>query len=184
MSPDGLRSPHASPAPPTVRARTPDAGRAVVPRRRHRPLVPRRGPGSHDAAARRWLGGPDWPRQMLEHAGDPLGEFRGAIETGRYRWIAYDDGRAVGFIDCATYDRWATWEGGTGGRGVVSVIDVPSAGFAYVVDPALRHRGHCTAMIAAMPALPELAHIELFAAGVEPDNTGSVACLRKGGFRP
>jgi hypothetical protein len=39
-------------------------------------------------------------------------------------------------------------------------------------------------MITAMTAMPELAQVELFAAGVEPENTASVGCLRKAGFRP
>jgi hypothetical protein len=39
-------------------------------------------------------------------------------------------------------------------------------------------------MIAAGTAMPELAHVELFAAGVEPENTASVGCLRKAGCRP
>ena len=38
--------------------------------------------------------------------------------------------------------------------------------------------------IAAVTTMPELAHVELFAAGVEPANTASVSCLRKAGFRP
>jgi L-amino acid N-acyltransferase YncA len=60
---------------------------------------------------------------------------------------------------------------------------VPSANVSYVVDPARRRRGYCVAMIAALLARPELAHVELFAAGVEPANAGSVACLLTAGFR-
>ena len=84
--------------------------------RHHLPLVE---PWFTDGDTRRWLGGPAWPRQMLDLADRPLGEFRGAAETGRYRWLAWDQGTAVGYIDCGTYDRWATWEGGPGGRGVI-----------------------------------------------------------------
>ena len=73
--------------------------------RKHLPLVE---PWFADAATRRWLGGPGWPRLMLDRASRPLGEFRGASETGRYRWLAWDQGAAVGYIDCDTYDRWAT----------------------------------------------------------------------------
>jgi Tetracyclin repressor-like, C-terminal domain len=76
--------------------------------RKHLPLA---GPW-FAAATQRWLGGPAWPRQMLGRADRPLGEFCGAAETGRYRWLAWDQGAAVGSIDCGTYDRWATWEGG------------------------------------------------------------------------
>ena len=38
--------------------------------------------------------------------------------------------------------------------------------------------------IRAVLAAPEPAHIELFSAGVEPANAGSVGCLRKAGFEP
>jgi hypothetical protein len=37
-------------------------------------------------------------------------------------------------------------------------------------------------MINAVLAMPELAHIALFAAGVEPANAASVRCLLKAGF--
>jgi len=146
--------------------------------RKHLPLVE---PWFADAATRRWLGGPGWPRLMLDRASRPLGEFRGASETGRYRWLARDQGAAVGYIDCGTYDRWATWPGG---RGVRGTIDVPAGSISYVVDPALRRRGYCAAMVDAVLAAPELEHIELFTAGVEPANAGSVGCLRKAGFEP
>jgi RimJ/RimL family protein N-acetyltransferase len=121
---------------------------------------------------------------MLDLAGRPLGEFRGAVETGRFRWLAWQHGMPAGYIDCGSYDRWTTWEGGPGGRGVTGVIAVPCASISYVVAPALRRRGHGTAMITAMMALPELAHVELFTAGVEPANAASAGCLRKAGFRP
>ena len=149
--------------------------------RHHLPLVE---PWFTDGNTRRWLGGPAWPRHMLDLADRPLGEFRGAAETGRYRWLAWDQGTAVGYIDCGTYDRWATWEGGPGGRGVIEAIPVPAASISYVVDPALRRRGYCAAMVEAVMNLPELSGIRLFAVGVEPANAGSAGCLRKAGFHP
>jgi RimJ/RimL family protein N-acetyltransferase len=149
--------------------------------RKNLPLVE---PWFADAATQRWLGGPAWPRQMLDRTERPLGEFRGAAETGRYRWLAWDHGTAVGYIDCGTYDRWAIWEGGPGGRGVIGAIEVPAGSISYVVDPARRRHGYCTAMVTAVVAMPELKHIQLFVAGVEPANAGSVGCLRKAGFQP
>jgi RimJ/RimL family protein N-acetyltransferase len=125
-----------------------------------------------DAETNRWLGGPDWPRLMLDLADRPLGEFRGALQTGRYRWLAWASDRPVGYIDCGSYDRWTTWEGGPRGRGVIATIGVPSGAIAFVVDPDFRRRGYCTAMIGLLFKLAELAHIELLAAGVEPDNVG------------
>jgi RimJ/RimL family protein N-acetyltransferase len=137
-----------------------------------------------DGDTQRWLGGPGWPRLMLELAERPLGRFRGAVETGRYRWLARDGETLVGYIDCGTQDRWTTWEGGPGGRGVTGAVPVPAGSISYVVDPALRRRGYGTAMIVALTAAPELARTELLVAGIEPGNAGSAGCLRKAGFRP
>jgi len=107
-----------------------------------------------DTDTQRWLGGPSWPRQMLDLADTPLGTFRGAVETGRYRWLGWDDGRAVGYIDCGTHDRWTTWEGGPAGRGVLAEIPGPAAGITYVVDPGLRRRGYAQAMLTALLTSP------------------------------
>lgn len=86
---------------------------------------------------------------------------------------ATQQGAAVGHIDCGTHDQWATWEGGPGGRGVIGTIDIPAGSIGYVVDPALRRRGYCTAMAGAVLAMPELDHVELFAAGAR---TADVLC--------
>jgi hypothetical protein len=43
-----------------------------------------------------------WPRLALDLQHRPLGEFRGAIETGRYRWLAWERDKAIGYIDCGT----------------------------------------------------------------------------------
>jgi RimJ/RimL family protein N-acetyltransferase len=165
-----------------------DRGPGLRPELRLRPFershLPLAEPWFTDPDTQRWLGGPRWPRQMLDLAGGPLGEFRGSTETGRFHWLAWDQDTAVGYIDCGTYDRWATWEGGPGGRGVTHAIPVACGSIAYVVAPALRRHGLATAMIAAVMAMPELADIGLFTAGVEPANAASVGCLRKAGFQP
>ena len=90
----------------------------------------------------------------------------------------------MGYIDSGTLDRWTTWEGGLQGRGVIDTIPVPSAAITYVVVPAQRRRGYATALLEALLALSDLAHIQLFAAGVETDNIGSVGCLLRAGFGP
>ena len=135
-----------------------------------------------DGDTGRWLGGPGWLRLVLGLADHPLGEHRGAIETGQYAWSAWDRDKLVGYIDCGTTDRWTTWDGGPNGKGVITTLPVASGNLAYVVDPVVRRRGYGTAMITTLLALPDLAHIELFVAGVEPDNVGSVGCLRAAGF--
>lgn len=147
--------------------------------RSHLPLAE---PWFDDADTNRWLGGPRWPQLILDLADRPLDEYRGASETGRYQWLAWEHGTAVGYIGCDTYDRWTTWDGAPDGRGVTGTIAVPAANFSYVVDPARRRHGLGTAMIGALMAMPDLAHVELFAAGVEPANAASVRCLLKSGF--
>ena len=132
----------------------------------------------------RWLGGPQWPAQMLELASRPLGEFRGAQETGNYRWLAWDLGRAIGYIDCGTFDRWTTWNGDGNAPGVTDTIHVPSGSIAFVVDPVMRGSGYATAMLFGLVGLPELAEIDLFGAGVEPANRASIRSLKKAGFSP
>ncbi len=141
-------------------------------------------PWFKDAETQQWLGGPDWPRMSLELADAPFGEFRGARETGRHRFLAWDGNAPVGYIDCGTFDRWTTWQGGPSGRGVVGVIDEPSGAIAYVTDPALRRRGYGVDMMLSLMEVPDLEHVSLFAAGIEPENTASVRCLRTAGFRP
>jgi hypothetical protein len=59
-----------------------------------------------DADTQKWLGGPRWPRLALDLQHRPLGEFRGATESGRYRWLAWERDKAIGYIDCGTCDRW------------------------------------------------------------------------------
>ena len=141
-------------------------------------------PWFEDPETQRWLGSPGWPRMMLDLAEAPLGEFRGAQETGRYEFLAWDKEVPVGYVDCGTYDRWATWEGGSDGRGLVSVIDESSGSIAYVTDPTLRRRGYGVEMILSLMQVPSLENVSLFAAGIEPENTASVRCLLSAGFHP
>ena len=137
-----------------------------------------------DADTRRWLGGPGWPGLILDLHKRPLGEYRGAVETGRYSWLAWDGDTAVGYVGCDTYDRCTTWDGSPDGRGVVKALPVPTANLSYVVDPALRRQGYGTSIIAALMASSQITHVSLFVAGVEPANTGSISCLLKNGFQP
>jgi RimJ/RimL family protein N-acetyltransferase len=120
----------------------------------------------------------------LDLADAPFGEFRGARETGCHQFLAWDGDSPVGYIDCGTSDRWTTWEGGPGGRGVVGVIEETSGNIAYVTGPAQRRRGYGVAMIRTLTMLSELGHVSLFTAGVQPDNTASVRCLLSAGFHP
>jgi RimJ/RimL family protein N-acetyltransferase len=141
-------------------------------------------PWFEDPETRRWLGGPDWPRMSLDLSDAPLGEFRGARETGSYRFLARDKDTPVGYVDCGTFDRWTTWEGRLEGRGVVGVIEEPSCAIAYVTDPTQRRKGYGAEMILALMEMDALEHVTLFAAGIETENTASVRCLLSAGFQP
>ena len=137
-----------------------------------------------DPDTRRYLGGPDWPASMLERGEQAVGsEFRGAVQTGVYRYLARARGRAVGYIDCGTFDRCTICSSeGPDGPIITESLDVPTGSIAFVIDPALRRRGLGRAMIGALLERSELRSVELFEAGVEPGNTASRRCLQVAGF--
>jgi RimJ/RimL family protein N-acetyltransferase len=139
-----------------------------------------------DGDTQRFLGGPEWPALMLERDRWILGEkFRGAVQTGAYRYIAFADGHAFGYVDCGTFDR-CTVCGGEGPRGpvIIETIEVPTGSIAFVVDPQRRGHGLGRAMIAALLLRAELRDVRLFEAGVEPENLASRRCLEAAGFTP
>lgn len=142
-------------------------------------------PWFQDDDTQRYLGGYDWPEQMLDLGKHLVGtEFRGAIQTGVYRYLAESEGRPVGYIDCGTFDRWTTYAGeGPDGPVITESIELPAGAIAFVVDPVLRGQGVCRDMITALMARPELAFIRVFGAGVEPENLASIRCLQAAGFR-
>lgn len=118
-------------------------------------------PSFEDPDTRRYLGGPDWPAAMLDLGKHAVGEmFRGAVQTAAHHYLAELEGRAVGYIDCGTFDR-ATVYGGEGPDGpiITEAIEVATGSIAFVVDRALRRRGVGRAMIAALLARPELAFV-------------------------
>jgi ribosomal protein S18 acetylase RimI-like enzyme len=122
---------------------------------------------------------------MLDRANQAGGiEFRGAIQTAAYRYLAFAVGTPVGYIDCGTFDRCAVYGGeGQDGPIISETIDVATGSIAFAVDPALRRRGVGRRMIAALLARPELALVTLFEAGVESANTASRRCLEAVRFR-
>lgn len=66
----------------------------------------------------------------------------------------------------------------------MGVIDEPSGAIAYVVDPGRRRKGYGVRMVLTLIDVPALERVSLFAAGIEPENTASVRCLRSAGFEP
>jgi GNAT superfamily N-acetyltransferase len=141
-------------------------------------------PWFEDPDTRRYLGGADWPAAMLDHGERAVGEmFRGAVQIAAHHYLAEDDGHPVGYIDCGTFER-ATVYGGDGPDGpiITESIEVTTGSIAFAVDPTVRGRGVGRVMIAALLARPELAFVELFEAGVEPENVPCRRCLEGAGF--
>jgi GNAT superfamily N-acetyltransferase len=122
---------------------------------------------------------------MLDRANQAGGiEFRGAIQTAAYRYLAFAVGTPVGYIDCGTFDRCAVYGGeGQDGPIISETIDVATGSIAFVIDPQLRRRGLGRVMIIALFQRPELGSVELFEAGVESANTASRRCLEAVRFR-
>ncbi len=138
-----------------------------------------------DPDTRRFLGGPGWPARMLDRSRAVIGgEFRGAVQTGIHLYLAEVEGRSAGYIDCGTFDRCTVYGGEDGNGPIISEsIDVPTGSIAFAVDPTLRGRGLCRAMLGALMRRPELRPVAVFEAGVEPTNVASRRCLEAAGFR-
>lgn len=137
----------------------------------------------HPEVQRR-LGGRDWPARELELVSQTPGtEYRGAVVTGRFNWVAFDGEDAVGLIGGETYTRWTSYGGeGSDGSIVLDSIERPAMELAFVVDPMQWSRGYCKAMLDAVLELPEVASVRVFNGGVEPDNIASILCLKRAGF--
>jgi RimJ/RimL family protein N-acetyltransferase len=142
-------------------------------------------PWFEDPDTRRALGGPEWPAAMLAHADRAIGTaFRGAQQSGSYHYLALTAGVLVGYIDCGTFDRCAIY-GGEGPHGpiILDTIEAITGSIAFVIDPARRRQRLATSMIGALTTHPDLSKVELFEAGVEPENHGSRGALEAAGFR-
>ena len=126
-------------------------------------------PWFRDPQTRRYLGGPEWPARMLALGADAVGrEFRRAMQTGAFRYLARADGAPFGYVDCGTF--------------VASGSDGLTGSIAFAVDPQARGRGLGRAMLAALVRTPELASVAVFEAGVDPENVASRRCLEAARF--
>jgi len=138
-----------------------------------------------DPDTSRFLGGPDWPAAMLANAQGAVGTaFRGARQTAADHFLALTNGVPVGYVDCGTFDRCAV-SGGEGQDGpiILDTIEAITGAIAFTVDPARRREGFATQMIRALIEHPDLGTVELFEAGVEPENHASRRTLEAAGFR-
>ena len=138
-----------------------------------------------DPDTSRFLGGPDWPAAMLANAQGAVGTaFRGARQTAADHFLALTNGVPVGYVDCGTFDGCAV-SGGEGQDGpiILDTIEAITGAIAFTVDPARRREGFATQMIRALIEHPDLGTVELFEAGVEPENHASRRTLEAAGFR-
>ena len=137
----------------------------------------------HPEVQRR-LGGRSWAERQLRPA--PITsaeEFRGRRVLRARTHLALDEeGAPVAQIGGEVYDRWTTWDPAT--ERVISTDPRRTVGAAYVVDPARRGRGHGRATLRAFVSAPELADVEQFVLGIEPDNAASLAAAAAAGFEP
>jgi RimJ/RimL family protein N-acetyltransferase len=142
-------------------------------------------PWFEDPDTQRYLGGPEWPAAMLARGDQTVGTtFRGARQTGAYRYLGLAAGARVGYIDCGTFDRCIGYGGeGPDGPIILETIEAVTGSIAFVIDPVRRRQGLATSMIQALTRHPDLTAVELFEAGIDPENHGSRGALEAAGFR-
>jgi RimJ/RimL family protein N-acetyltransferase len=138
-----------------------------------------------DPETSRYLGGAQWPAEMLAHAEEVVGTmFRGARQIGSNHYLALAAGIPVGYVDCGTFDRCTVYGGeGPNGPIVLETVDAMTGAIAFAIDPDRRRQGLATRMLRGLISHPDLAAVELFEAGVEPENHASRRTLEAVGFR-
>lgn len=133
----------------------------------------------------RRLGGRAWPERefAMRAAARDDEEFRGRRVLRAHTWVVLDgDDRPVAQIGGDVYDRYTTWDAATG---TVTAVDPRrSMGAAYVVDPARWGQGYGRAALRCWTSAPEVADVELFVLGIEPDNLASLRAAAAAGFTP
>jgi RimJ/RimL family protein N-acetyltransferase len=134
-----------------------------------------------DPEVDRRLGGRFWIHRAVRLLAERPGEFRGRQVLRSYGWLADDqDGVPVAHIGGEVYDRWIRYHGE--GRPLTGEIRAVTMSLGYVVDPARWRQGYGRAAIETVFALPEVADIELWVLGIDPDNTASRRCAESAGF--
>jgi RimJ/RimL family protein N-acetyltransferase len=121
-------------------------------------------PWFDDPETVRWLGGREWPENLLRLIADPPPDQRGSPVRERAGWVAALDGEAVALIDTEIYA-----DG--------------SAALSLVVAPAHRRRGVGAESLAAIGSLLASGHgVDTLVGGVEQRNEASHRCVRAAGF--
>jgi RimJ/RimL family protein N-acetyltransferase len=120
-------------------------------------------PWFDDAETVRWLGGREWPENILRLIADPPHEHRGSTVRDRAGWVATLDGEPVALIDTEVYED-------------------STAALSLVVAPAQRRRGVGTSALAAIGRLLGRSHgVQALFGGVE-HNEASHRCVKAAGF--
>jgi RimJ/RimL family protein N-acetyltransferase len=147
-------------------------------------LLPRVLPWFDHPEVQRRLGGRSWPERELVLRNAMRGEeFRGRRVLRSHTYVALDDdGAPVAQIGGDVYDRWTLWDPAT--ERVTRADERRTMGAAYVVDPQRWGRGHGRATLRALVDVAELADVEQFVLGIEPDNAASLGVARGAGFVP
>lgn len=128
------------------------------------------------------LGGRPWIHRALHLLDEPAGDvYRGRVVLRSHAWLALDDdGTPVAFIGGEVYDRYVRYHGE--GKPLTDEDRRTSIGLAYAVDPTRWGQGHGRAALAAVLAHPEVADVEVFFCGIDPDNHASRRCAAAAGF--
>ncbi|MGY1855524.1 GNAT family N-acetyltransferase [Modestobacter sp. SYSU DS0290] len=147
-------------------------------------LLPRVLPWFDHPEVQRRLGGRSWPaREFALRTATRDEEVRGARVLRAHSFVALDeDGAPVAQIGGDVYDRWTIWDPVT--ERITATHDGRAMGAAYVVAPQRWGRGFGSATLRALLDRDELADVEQFVLGIEPDNAASLGVAAAAGFRP
>ena len=142
-------------------------------------------PWFNDPDTKKWLGDSSWVDMELKQQSESIGtEFRGAKTIARYGWVVYDDDKAIGYIDGGISNRYVKYGGEVNGKPVyLEVEDKLTSAISYAICPDERRKGYASQLINQLLTRPELEQVEIFLAGVEPENIGSIKALEKAGFK-
>lgn len=123
-------------------------------------------PWFDDPATSRFLGSRDWIRREVELlTSQPGTEFRGTTVTGRHAWLVREaEGPFLGFVGTESYD-----DG--------------SAALSIVVAPEARGRGLARLILQALDDRSELAGVERYVGGIEPENRPALRAVQAAGFQ-
>jgi ribosomal protein S18 acetylase RimI-like enzyme len=120
-------------------------------------------PWFDDPETDRWLGGREWPENLLRLLADPPREHRGSVVRERVALVARADGESLALVDAEIYTD-------------------DSAAVSLIVAPNRRRRGLGAATLRALGAHLAGCGVRALVGGVEQHNTASLRCVERAGF--